>query len=220
MAFVSDQRNGRDLFQRAADGSRPEMPLFEEERPVDEIEFSRDGAWVIYRVGANSGQRDILARRIGTDSSVVLAATDADETSPALSPDGRWLAYVSTESGRAEVYVRPFPNVADGRWQISAQGGQEPVWARSGKELFYRVASTTNVQMVMDVTTGTSFVPGPRRMLFSLERYSMSATHQQYAVSPDGRRFLMVRSTEPARTDDLVVVENFFEVLKARVPRS
>jgi len=219
VAFVSDQRSGRDLYQRLANGSRPERLLLDEKRPVDEVVLSHDGAWVIYRAGTNVGERDLYARRVGSDSSIVLTATAADETSPALSLDGRWLAYVSTESGRSEVYVRPFPNSADGRWQISAQGGQEPVWAHSGRELFYRVAGATNAQMVMDVTTGPTFVPGARRMLFPLNTYALSSVHQQYAVSPDGRRFLMIRAPESDRFDDLVTVENFFEVLRARVPR-
>jgi len=218
VAFVSDQRADRDLFQRLADGSQPETLLLDEQRPIEEVAFSHDGAWVIYRVGQFVAERDLYARRIGTDSSIALVATEAAETSPALSPDGRWLAYVSTESGTAEVYVRPFPNTGDGRWQISSQGGQEPVWAHSGKELFYRVAGTANVQMVMDITPGRTFVPGARRQLFPLTRYTLSASHQQYAVAPDGR-FLMIRATESDRVDHLIAVENFFEVLNARVPR-
>jgi Tol biopolymer transport system component len=221
VAFVSDQRGGRDLYQRLADGSRPETRLLDEKRPVSEVVLSQDGAWMIYTTGWRAGGegRDLYARRVGTDSSIALAATAATETSPALSPDGRWLAYVSNESGTGEVYVRPFPNTSNGRWQISSQGGQEPVWAHSGKELFYRVAGTANVQMVMDVAAGATFVPGARRVLFPLTRYSLSPTHQQYAVSPDDRRFVMIRASESERVDHLIAVENFFEVLKARVPR-
>ena len=219
VAYISNQGIGGDVYQRLADGSRPETLLLDEKRPVGEVVLSRDGAWVIYRTGITLGERDIYARRVGSDSSIALAVTSADETSPALSADGRWLAYVSTESGSREVYVRPFPNTADGRWQISAQGGQEPVWANSGKELFYRVAGTESAQMVMDVTTGSTFVPGARRVLFPLVRYALSTLHPQYAVSPDGRRFLMVRATETKRLDNLVTVENFFEVLRTQVPR-
>ena len=218
VAFVSDQRTDRDLFQRLADGSQPETLLMDEKLPLEEVAFSRDGVWMIYRAGSIPGERDLYARRIGTDTSIVLVATPAAETSPALSPDSRWLAYVSTESGTAEVYVSPFPNTGERRWKISAQGGQEPVWSYSGNELFYRVAGSTNAQMVMDVSAGRTFVPGARRMLFPLTRYIMNPTHQQYAVAPDGR-FLMIRATESDRLDHLVAVENFFEVLKARVPR-
>jgi serine/threonine-protein kinase len=218
--FVSDQRGVGDLYQRLADGSRPETLFFHETRPVSEVTLSPNGAWMIYTSGlGTTGAGDLYARRVGSDSSIALAATAANETSPALSPDGRWLAYVSNESGTHEVYVRPFPNTADGRWQISTQGGQEPVWAHSGKELFYRVAGATNAQMVMDVTTGSTFVPGARRVLFPLIRYTLSLTHQQYTVSPDDRRFIMIRASESDRADQLIVIEGFFEVLKARAPR-
>ena len=220
VAFVSDQRGRREVYQRLADGSQPETLLLNEKRPVSDILLSHDGAWMIYTTRTVPGERgDLFARRVGTDSSIVLAASAADETSPALSPDGRWLAYVSDESGAPEVYVRPFPNTANGRWQISTQGGQEPAWAHSGKELFYRVVGATNAQMVMDVTPGASFVPGARRVMFPLVRYRVSLAHTQYTVSPDDRRFIMIRASEPERVDNLVAVENFFGVLKARVPR-
>lgn len=81
------------------------------------------------------------------------------------------------------------------------------------------MAGTTNSQMVMDVTTGASFVPGARRTLFPLQRYALNTAHQQHAVSPDIRRFLMIRATESNRLDNLVAVKNFFEVLRAKVPR-
>ena len=80
------------------------------------------------------------------------------------------------------------------------------------------MAGTANAQLVMDVTPGPMFVPGPRRVLFPLTRYSLNLSHQQYAVSPDDRRFVMIRATESDRLDHLISVENFFEVLRARVP--
>ena len=218
VAFVSEQGGVADVYRRLADGSRPETLLLHATRPISEVLLSHDGAWLIYRTGVSAKDGDLYARRTGTDTSITLAATSALETSPALSPDGRWLAYVSDESGAPEVYVRPFPNIADGRWQISAAGGQEPVWSHSGKELFYRVGGTANAQMVMDVTTGATFVPGARRMLFPLIRYSLNLAHQQYAVSADDRRFIMIRASESDRPDHLIAVENFFEVLRARVP--
>ena len=218
VVYVSEKGGARDVYRRIADGSRPATLLLHETRPISEVLLSHDGAWLIYRTGVSARDGDLYARRTGTDSSITLAATNALETSPALSPDGRWLAYVSDESGAPEVYVRPFPNTADGRWQISAAGGQEPVWSHSGKELFYRVGGTANAQMVMDVSTGATFVPAARRMLFPLIRYSLSLSHQQYTVAPDDRRFIMIRATESDRPDHLIAVENFFEVLRARVP--
>ena len=221
VAFVSDQRGRREIFERLADGSRAETVLLSEKRPISDVVLSRDGTWMIYATGLAlaAGDGDLYARRVGTDSSIALAATAATETSPALSPDGRWLAYVSNESGTSEVYVSPFPNTAGGRWQISTQGGQEPIWSHSGKELFYRVIGATNAQMVVDVAPGPSFVPGARRLLFPLARYYASPTHAQYAISPDDRRFIMIRPTETDHADGLIAVENFFEVLKARTSR-
>jgi hypothetical protein len=173
---------------------------------------------MVYRTGTAPGNRNLFARRLGTDTSIAVATTGADEMAPALSPDGRWLAYVSNESGALEVYVRPFPNTADGRWQISTQGGREPVWAHSGRELFYRTAGATiDTQMVIAVTTGRAFAPGARRALFPLGRYATDDTHAQYAVAPDDRRFVMIRGRQADRTDHLVVVENFFQVLRDRV---
>ncbi len=210
----------RDAYQRLADGSRPATLLLDLNGNVDKVIFSRDGAWLLYQTGTFPGQRNLFARRLGSDSSIALATSSADEMAPALSPDGRWLAYVSNESGAHEVYVRPFPNTADGRWQISTAGGAEPVWAHSGRELFYRtIGAATDSQMVIAVTTGKSFVPGTRKALFPLIRYATDGTYQQYAVAPDDRRFVMVRATEANRVDQLVVVGNFFDVLRARVAR-
>jgi hypothetical protein len=164
--------------------------------------------------------RDLFARRLGSDSSIALVASRADEKAPALSPDGRWLAYVSNESGVSEVYVRPFPNTADGRWQISISGGAEPVWANSGRELFYRsIGLATDSQMVIAVTTGKSFIPGARKALFPLIRYATDDTYQHYDVAPGDRRFVMLRATEANRADQLIVVDNFFEVLRMQVGR-
>jgi hypothetical protein len=211
-------RSNRDVYQRPADGSRPPTLLLDLDENVDRVVFSRDGAWVVYQIVRSPGLRDLFARRLGSDSSIALVATRADEKAPALSPDGRWLAYVSNESGVLEVYVRPFPNTADGRWQISVSGGTEPVWAHSGRELFYRsIGAATDSQMVIAVTTGKSFIPGARKALFPLIRYATDDTYQHYDVAPGDRRFVMLRATEANRADQLIVVENFFEVLRARV---
>src|SRR5687768_9988560 len=213
-------RSNRDAYHRPADGSRAPTLLLDLDENIDRVVFSRDGAWVVYQIVRSPGLRDLFARRIGSDSSITLAASRADEVAPALSPDGRWLAYVSNESGVFEVYVRPFPNVADGRWQISVSGGAEPVWANSGRELFYRSSGTaTDSQMVIGVTTGKSFIPGVRKALFPLIRYATDDTYQHYDVAPDDRRFVMLRASQGNRVDQLVVVENFFEVLRAQVGR-
>jgi serine/threonine-protein kinase len=213
VAFVSDRRDDSDLYVRRADASAPAELLLDEERRIGEVTYSPDGEWLVYRLGGGGG-RDLYARRVGADSAVTLVATEYEETSPAVSPDGRWLAYVSNESGRSEVYVRPFPNTNDGKWLVSTDGGWEPVWAHSGRELFYRGGQTL---MSVEVLQGPTFVPGERRVLFSTQEFRWNTRHQQYDVAPDDQRFVMIRNPGGEALGELIVVENFFEELKAKV---
>jgi hypothetical protein len=138
-----------------------------------------------------------------------LLATRFSETSPTLSPDGRWLAYVSNESGRYEVYVQSYPGPG-ARLQVSTDGGRAPLWSADGRQLFYRYADQ---MMAVPVAAGPSFSAGKPRLLFE-GRYAGG-----YDVSPDGRRFLMIRiEEESADKTELHVVLNWFEELKRLVP--
>jgi hypothetical protein len=138
--------------------------------------------------------------------------TRASERFARFSPDGRWIAYESDESGRFEIYVRPFPEVDKGKWQVSSDGGSEAVWARSG-ELFYR--NGDNIMAVSTETTPT-FKYGTPRLLFEK---ALLATLGGYDVTPDGKRFLIIRSRETEQTGAQInVVLNWFEELKQRVP--
>jgi len=213
VTFVSNARSRSnlklDLYLARADGSAPPRMLRDEAVGIEEAEYSRDGTWLVYRTGF-----DLLAVRTDRDANPIrLAATPLMETAPRLSPDGRWLAYSSNESGRWEVYVRPFPNTATTRWQVSAGGGAEPVWSRSGGELFYKY---DNELLAASVLPGATFGIGERHALFSVAGYENYFIKRTYDVSPDGRRFVMIRSPRKPR-DELIVVENVFEELKARV---
>jgi serine/threonine-protein kinase len=134
--------------------------------------------------------------------------TPADEGGSTLSPDGRFLAYVSNESGTAEVYVQPFPG-GGGKWQISTEGGREPVWSRSGVELFYRTADR---MMVVSLETEPRFQVGTPRVLFTDPYAKQGWFIANYDVSPDGRKFLMVKGEEV--DGRLVVVQNWPELLR------
>ena len=124
------------------------------------------------------------------------------------------MAYASDESGRREIYVRPFPNADDGLWMVSTDGGALPVWARNGRELFYK--GNGNL-MVVEVLQGATFVTGARRVLFSTQGFYSHRFHQFYDVTPDGQRFVMIRNPGDVEVGELIVVENFFEELKAKV---
>jgi len=142
--------------------------------------------------------------------------TRFDEAAPQFSPDGRWLVYVSNESGHFEVYAQPYPGPG-GKWQISTEGGTEPVWNPNGRELFYR---SGDKMMAVDITTQPSFAAGKPRMLFEGQYVPTPATLPNYDVSPDGQRFLMLKPSEQEQSapTQINVVLNWFEELKRRVP--
>ena len=215
VAYVWCCGQGLDLYLRRADGSG-QRELLLDDRDFWEVTYSLDGEWLVY--GVNSPNRDLYALRVGGDSvPVPLLVSEFQEEAHAVSPDGRWLAYVSDESGRDEVYVAPFPNTDDGKWLVSTDGGQQPVWAHSGSELFYTNTSRGRL-MAAQITPGTTFAVGERRALFSTstEGYRAAAVHPQYDVAPGDQRFLMIRDLSGAEETELIVVENVIEELKVK----
>jgi Tol biopolymer transport system component len=143
------------------------------------------------------------------------------EFQPKISPDGKWMAYASNESGQLEIYVRPFPDVNKGRWQVSTSGGDTPLWAPNGRELFYRNAEAV---MSVSVETEPAFKAGKPGILFRGTYVPLSISDgQPWDISPDGKRFLMLKppvSTggAPAAARKVDIVVNWFEELKRRAP--
>ncbi len=150
----------------------------------------------------------------GESDSEPLLYGEFTEQGAAISPTGRFIAYESDESGQLEVYVRPFPNVEEGKWQISSDGGIEPVWAPQGQELFYRNSQALNV---VGIKTEPTFTAGRPAVLFTGDYYQSIGYNRQYDVTPDGQRFLMIKQ-EQTRVSQIQVVLNWFEELKRLVP--
>jgi len=162
------------------------------------------------------GAGDILALRPGQDTvPVPLVATGFGERQPTLSPDGRWLAYTSDETGIDEIYVVPFPNAAAAKWVVSASGGTEPLWSRGGRDLFFR--NGQGEMVAVRVGTEPTFSAGPTSVLFPVTEYLADFRHRQYDVSPDDQRFIMLRPVGGDAGRELILVQNFFEELRARV---
>jgi serine/threonine-protein kinase len=212
--------------QRADGTGDTEIVLkFTDPGTINEALRSPDGRWLVFRRGgaqAASGGRNISGIRPGVDSTPVplVAKPDVDESAAALSPDGKWLAYVSNETGRDEIYVRPFPATDSGKWQVSTNGGQAPLWAHSGRELFF-VDGERNM-VVAPVQGGAALQVGARRILFNLgdDLYLTDSEHYTpFDLSPDDQRFIMARVVRRAadRERTFVLVENWFEELKAKV---
>ncbi len=217
----TEQGGQHSVWRQRADGSSaPEEVWRVPGRRIAEASISNDGVWLVYRVATSGADSDTYAVRLGRDTVPVPVFTGPfNETGSTLSPDGRWLAYASTESGRAEVYVRPFPNVADGRWQVSTAGGTAARWAHSGRELFYEAANGD--LMVVPVTPGPTFDPGAaRRLLPAGSGFVGSNTVPYYDLTPDDQRLIMVRQTSLAQTPgggQLVVVDNWIDELKSKM---
>jgi serine/threonine-protein kinase len=176
--------------------------------------WSPDGNVVVYYERQSNGAADIYLLTLqGERRARPFLQTPFNEAGAVLSPDGRFLAYSSNESGKNEVYVRPFPEPG-GKWQISREGGEQPLWSRSGREIFYR---NNDKMMAVPIEMEPAFRAREQAQLFE-GRFAMTNYFiAQYDVAPDGEHFVMIQDIETSPTQ-IHVVLNWFEELKARVP--
>jgi serine/threonine-protein kinase len=208
VGYVRQIGTRQDLRRTMAEGGAPaESLLALPDLELWEGVYTHDGRSLIVRTVGGSGLRDVwLVRLDSARPPVPLLRTPADEVAPALSPDGRWLAYVSNESGRAEVYVRSFPAMT-GRRQISVDGGTEPAWSPRGGELFYRNGPAL-LAAELRASAGPALEMVSRRTLFDAPDYASDMTHRVYDVTPDGDHFVLVRN--PTGASHLTVTLNRF----------
>jgi serine/threonine-protein kinase len=199
-----------NLFWKAADGTGQVERLTTSPNNQFAYSFSPDGKRLVFGE-ATTTDLQVLSME-GERTSQPLFQSQFTEYQGMISADGHWIAYESDESGRFEVYVRPFPNVEEGKWQISSDGGTEPVWAPRGQELFYR---NGGAMMVVGIKTEPNFTAGSPEVLFT-GRYTTSVLVTNYDISPDGQRFLMIKEGEGSA--QINVVLNWFEELKRLVP--
>ena len=216
VAFTSI-RGGKDwdVFWKAVDGTGEVEALLTEQHTQWPTSWSPDGELLVFAednpqtgwdIGILSLQRE--ARRSA------FLATKFNEFSAKFSPDGSWLAHVSDESGQDEVYVRPYPGPGP-RFLISSDGGQEPVWSPDGRELYYRNGDQV---LAVAITTEPAFRPGRPELLFEARYEKSPVPAVNYDISPDGKRFLMVKERPGTTRVHFNVVLNWFEELKRLVP--
>ena len=215
VAFQSNRAGPPNLFWRTADGSGAEERLTTSERFQDVGAWSPDGETLAFKEVDPGTGADILTLSLkGGGKPVPFVQTAFTEASPAFSPDGRWVAYQSNESGRDEVYVQPFPGPG-AKALVSTDGGTEPAWSRKGDELFYR---NGDKMMVVPTIIQPTFTASKPEVLFE-RPYWMYPPLRNYDVTPDGRRFLMIKESEQvAAATRVIVVLNWFEELKRLVP--
>ena len=207
-----------NIYWLAADGSTPLERLTTSDCHQVPGSFTPDGATLAFVDVCPDTGGHISLLNMKTRQVSPFLNTTAIESYPEVSPDGRWIAYSSTESGRWEVYVRPFPGPG-GKWQISSDGGIMPLWSRDGKELFY---TSTNEQdyLVVEVRMDGSFFAGKPRLLFTSRQFAVGAPSHTWDVSPDGQHFLMTRFGDrtPNPVTEMILVQNWFEELWRLAP--
>ena len=225
VTFVSnaDDVTRFDLYVRSVDLSAEAQHLLETPSQAEQpgLYFSVPGSWspdgqTLLYTASVPGHRDIWRLPVGGEPEAFLD-TQFNERGPRLSPNGNWLAYVSNQAGEDRIHVTAFPDGGQ-VFPVSTGPGTEAVWSRDGRELFYR---NGNQLWVVEVETEDGFTAERPTLLFEgpymTEPYAGDGV-PNYDVSLDGQQFLMVRSAEAAETPGFVVVENWFEELKARVP--
>jgi serine/threonine-protein kinase len=213
LIYVSGATGDRRVFTKRADGAGTASEIVGSDLwPWD---VTPDGSTLLGHAYRSETEFDIFTVDLGGDGSLTtLIGTGAREIHPRLSPDGRWLAYQSDESQRMEVYVRPYPDIEGGRWQVSDGGGTMPEWRSDGRELFYRDGRRV---LAVTIEAGESLETGAPEILFE-GLYTNTPLSSDFLVAPDGSRFLMFKTLNPPESHgELILVQNWFEDLESLV---
>ncbi len=216
VAFSAERDGSENIYWQAADGLGAAEPLTKlPNASIEPATFSPDGNQLLFAETVSPYRTSFINLRAGAEPKRLLPFAGGEQFNLRISPNGRWLAYASNESARTEVYVRPFPNVESGRWQISTEGGSRPLWNQNGRELYYYLPP--GIVMAVPVETGTSFKAGSPKVVFKGEYLSLQS------LTRDGQRFLMIKDAA-AKPDinpawqRINIVLNWTEELKQRVP--
>jgi predicted Ser/Thr protein kinase len=226
LIFGSNRVGQLNLWWQAADGTGPADRLTTSSKTQNATGGAPDGtAVVFYENMLTMGGRDLMRLALdGTHKVTPLVQTKFEEQNGDVSPDGHWLVYQSDSSGRFEIYVRPFPNVSAGQWQVSTAGGRQPLWARSGNELFYVGPDGVLMRVSVEASGATWNVGTPIQLFEGRDFFfnmGLATSGRTYDVSPDGRRFLMIKAPgadATAAAPSLIVVQHWDEELKRLVP--
>jgi len=223
LIFSSERAGVRNLFWQAADGTGAVERLSESPNLQNLSAVSPDGRLLIFTETAPTTGDDVMQMTLDRTRRVTpLVQSPFAERNGVVSPDGRWLAYEANDSGRVEVYVRPFPAVNSGHWQVSTTGGTRPLWAPSGQELFY--VALTGALMRVGVERAPSWAATTPTLLVKERPFTNPTARigRTYDISSDGQRFLMIKedggADQTAAPPQIIVVQHWTEELKRLVP--
>jgi Tol biopolymer transport system component len=214
IVFTSERNGKSHLYQKSSSGTGAEELLLDSNHQLYADDWSRDGKYLLVESKSETSTFDLwVLPMVGERKAYPLIQTEFNDTHSSFSPDGRWVAYVSDESGRAEVYVRSFAG-SGGKWQVSTGGGDQPAWRSDGEELFY--ISSERRLMSVSIARGASFEAGIPTALFDLFINSepLTGDRNQYVVADRGRRFLVCSLTDRERDRPMTVVSDWMSMLK------
>jgi Tol biopolymer transport system component len=209
IVFSSNHDGHFDVYQKATSGGGSEDTILQSSDNKFITDISRDGRWLMYTQNGQTTGNDlwILPLR-GDRKPLPYVNTEFAERLGQFSPDGHWVAYISNESGRFEVYVRPFPTIAGGgKWMISSGGGTQPRWRRDGKELFF--ISPDGMLIAVEVRQMPEFQVGSSKPLFQTQIWGAGGVTNghRWDAAPDGQRFLINSATAVAPSSITVVLD-------------
>jgi Tol biopolymer transport system component len=219
IVFTSSRKGLFDLYRKPASGAGEDQLLLQSNESKYPQDWARDGRFLLYAVISKNSGSDLWVLPAsggapGEGKPAPFLATPFSENHGQFSPDGRWVAYTSNESGGSDVYVRAFPASSDGggKWQVSNAGGRQPRWRRDSKELFY--FSLDDKLMSVEVSAGLTFKAGVPKPLFAAPVGGSGFNGWHWDVAPDGQRFLIETTVEDANSTAMTVVLDWTSLLK------
>jgi len=214
IAYASGGEGLNAIWQKGVTSQEKEIALVKEERSLTPSDWSRSGEYIVYWGAYEKTGDDIRIMSVSGDrTSREYLATQFDEQWGKISPDGKWMAYQSNDSGRFEIYVQSFPEPGH-KVAVSQGGGVHPVWRRDGKELYY--VSSDDKLMAVSVQTGAAFKAETPVALFEIGSYGRRNNVYMYQPAADGQRFLVIRALDNPATRPLTIVQNWTPLLKVK----
>jgi Tol biopolymer transport system component len=215
IVFSSDRDGPMNLYQRAASGAGYDEPLLKSDNNKGSTDWSADGRFILYQEQNQKTNFDLWVLPLsGEQKPFHYLQTDFAEQQGRFSPDGKWVAYASNESGTWQVYVQSFP-ASGGKWQVSTNGGAQPQWRRDGRELFY-ISSDRKLMAVEVRGNRATFDAGDPKELYELrlQTVGLPGPRNYFVAADDGRRFLVASAPDERITTPTVVALNWAADLK------